>query len=224
MELNSKIIKSIFEALIEILLPSRCFGCQAKYQILCSNCLNNAQKSEREANNQIIALFDYHDPLIKRIIWSLKYHHLKALGIRLGQFLYENLLEYISEIREYTKGQKIIVIPVPISKKRFRIRGYNQALVIASGFCKSDKEEIFELRNDIVIKKIKTIPQARIKNRKDRLKNIRGAFAIKNQKKIKNRVIFVIDDVTTTGGTINEIIKILKKAKAKKVIGLAIAH
>ena len=56
------------------------------------------------------------------------------------------------------------------------------------------------------------------------MENVRGVFEIKNPEIVKGRTIVVIDDVTTTGGTISEIIKILKKAGAKKVVGFAVAH
>jgi predicted amidophosphoribosyltransferase len=76
----------------------------------------------------------------------------------------------------------------------------------------------------LVIKNINTKPQARIENRKERLKNLEGAFSVVDEQYIKARTIIVIDDVTTTGGTMNEISKILKSAGAKKVVGIAIAH
>ena len=88
----------------------------------------------------------------------------------------------------------------------------------------SHLEEIFELKNHIVFKKIDTLPQAKITNRKRRLENVRGVFDIKNPENIKGKTIIIIDDVTTTGGTILEIMKILKKSGAKKVIGFAVAH
>jgi ComF family protein len=223
-ELILQTFKSTINLFLEVLFPSKCLGCQIKGEILCSKCLSKIPPAEREIDSQIFAIFDYRDPLIKKVIWSLKYYHYQQLGFKLGKVLYENLLEDVSDIREFSKGQKIIVIPVPVSRKKFRIRGYNQALAIASGFCQSGGKEIFDLKKNIIIKKIETLPQARIKNRNERLKNIRGVFCLKNENKIKNRIIFIIDDVTTTGGTINEIIRIVKKAEAKKVIGLAVAH
>jgi competence protein ComFC len=168
-------------------------------------------------------LFSYQDETIKKSIWFLKYHNKKIIGEKLGKLLYENFLETINEARLYGMGQKIIITPVPISRNRKKHRGYNQSEIIAKGFYLANKE-IFELRNDIVIKIKDTTPQAKITNRNKRLKNMVGVFDIKNREIIKNRTIIVIDDVTTTGATINEIIKILQKNKAKKVIGLAIAH
>ena len=121
-------------------------------------------------------------------------------------------------------GRSIYVIPIPISNKKTKTRGYNQSMMIAKGFCNSEKSGALELKNGIVYKKIDTLPQAKITNKKRRLENVKGVFEIKNEEKIKGRTFIIIDDVVTTGGTMNEIMKILKKAGAKKVYGFAVAH
>jgi len=174
--------------------------------------------------NNIYAIYDYRDPLIKKAIWNLKYYHKLNLGNKLGKLLYENLLEELSEMKTFTSGNPIYVVPVPISKSRMKNRGYNQAEIIAKGFFISGDKETLQFRKDIIYKKFDTKPQARIANRKDRLNNVRGVFDIRSKDDISGKSFIVIDDVTTTGGTINEIIKILKKNGAKKVVGFAVAH
>jgi len=216
--------KIIRNFLLDILFPTKCLGCQIKSEILCDNCIQKIHLAERETDENILAVFDYRDVLMKKAIWELKYHHKRYLGEKLGQLLYEFLIEDISDIKISVSGRSIYVIPVPISNKKRKKRGYNQALAIAKGFCTSTNAGVFELKNNLVIKKIDTLPQAKITSRKRRLENIRGVFEVKNKEIIKGRTIIIIDDVTTTGGTINEIIKILKKAGAKKVIGFAVAH
>lgn len=138
--------------------------------------------------------------------------------------MYARLIEEIAELRTFSEGAGIILVPVPITNKRLRERGYNQAELIAKGLMQNDKEKIFELGKNIIVKTKDTLPQARIKNRNKRLKNVVGCFNVQNSSLVKNRTVIVIDDVTTTGGTINEAIKVLKKAGAKKVVGFAIAH
>ncbi|MCE9517599.1 hypothetical protein K8Q96_01195 [Candidatus Nomurabacteria bacterium] len=73
-------------------------------------------------------------------------------------------------------------------------------------------------------KKKDTIAQAKIKNRNQRIQNIRGAFLINENVDIAGRTIIVIDDVTTTGGTLKEAMSVLKKGGARKVYGFAVAH
>ncbi len=215
-----KIMNFIFDTL----LPIKCFNCKTKNQIFCQDCLEKTSKSKEYLQENMLAVFDYQDPIIKKAIWELKYHHRRYLGKKLGQLLYEHLLEDISEIRTMSLGQKIFIVPVPISKRKNKLRGYNQSEIIAKGFFESCRENIFELCNNMVYKKNETIPQAKISNKSKRLKNIKDTFGLNNSEMIEGRTIIIIDDVITTGATINEIIKILKKAKAKKVIGIAVAH
>ena len=217
-------IKKIKNFLLETLFPTKCLGCEEKNEILCNNCLVKISLAERETEDNILAVFDYRDPIIKKAVWELKYHHKRYIGEKLGQLLYEFLLEEISDMRTIVSGRPILVIPVPISNKKIKLRGYNQSLFIAKGFCDASEVGVFELKKDIIFKKINNIPQAKITNRKRRLENVRGVFDIKNEIVVKGRTIVVIDDVTTTGGTIGEIIKVLKKSGAKKVIGFAVAH
>jgi ComF family protein len=223
--MNSKLYhKKIKNFLLDILFPTKCLGCGAKSEILCEKCVLMIRSAERETEDKIIAVFDYRDSVIKRAIWELKYHHKRYLGERLGQLLYEYLMEEISEMKIDVAGRSILVIPVPISNKKMKKRGYNQALYIARSFCNCGGKEILELKNKIIFKSRETLPQARITNRKRRLENVRGVFDIKNEECVRGRTIIIVDDVTTTGGTISEIIKVLKKAGAKKVVGFAVAH
>ncbi len=219
--LNTKKIKNF---ILGVLFPSKCIGCELKDEILCNNCVQKIKLTERETENNILAVFDYRDEIIKKAIWELKYHHKKYVGEKLGKLLYEFLIEDISDLKTIVPGRSIYVIPVPISNKKTKYRGYNQSTSIAKGFCSQSGIGIFELKDKIIFKKIDTIAQAKITNRKRRLENVHGVFDIKDKEIVKGRTIIVIDDVTTTGGTINEIIKILKKSGAKKVLGFAVAH
>jgi ComF family protein len=216
--------KKAFIFFLELLFPSRCLGCHQTNDVLCNNCLSTIRLAERPTESDIMALYDYRDPIIKKAIWQLKYYHSPYLGQKLGLILYEGFLEEIINIQIFSQGSPILVIPVPISAERKKDRGYNQSEIIAKNFCLAANSNIFDLANNIIFKNKITVAQAKIKNRNERLKNIKGAFEIKNSALIKNRTIIIIDDVTTTGGTILEIIKILKKAGAKKIVGLAVAH
>lgn len=216
--------KQIKNLLIDLLFPIKCLGCGIKEKILCDNCILKIRLAERETDKNILAVFDYRDEIIKKAIWALKYHHKRYLGEKLGHLLYEFLIEDISDLKIQVSGRSIYVIPVPISNQKTKLRGYNQSLSIAKGFCSEAKINTFEIKNNIVFKKLNTIPQAKISSRKERLENVKGVFELKNENMIKGRTIIIIDDVTTTGGTISEIIRILKNAGAKKVIGFAVAH
>lgn len=223
--MNKSLFKKTFNWILDIIFQENCLGCKSKGEIICSKCVVCLRSRERETSSGIMAAYDYRDPIIKNAIWKLKYHRNRHLGIMLGQLLYETMIEEISDIRLLAKGQPILVVPVPLSPKKVKVRGYNQAKAIAENFCDCESEEkIFELVDNVVVKKLDTEPQARISNRNSRLKNVRGVYEITRPDIVKGRIVIVIDDVTTTGATMTEIIKIIKSSGAKKVLGLALAH
>lgn len=214
---------NILKILIEFIFPEKCLGCNKKGVILCDLCLSQIHSAERETARNIIACFDYRDPIIKNALWALKYKNKRHVGEILGHELYERTLEDVADIK-ILSGTSILVIPVPLSVARKKERGYNQAEIIAKHFIAHAPAGTFELIPDTVIKIKNTPQQARIANRNKRLVNIKNAFRIKDDVIVRGRTIIVIDDVTTTGGTISEIMKLLKKSGAKKVVGFAVAH
>lgn len=223
MELIYK-IKSLTNSFLSLVFNEKCIGCEKKGKTICKTCIDNLKMTNKDIDNGIWALYDYRDPLVKKLIWNLKYYKYRYIGEILGEKLYNEFIEELSGIKILSIGQPIIIIPVPISKERRRKRGYNQSEVIVNGLKKNSPYNMFEVLDNIIIKKSNTVPQARINNKRLRLKNIKGTFILKNEEIIKNRIILIVDDVTTTGGTILEIKHLLEKAGAKKIIGLTVAH
>jgi competence protein ComFC len=107
---------------------------------------------------------------------------------------------------------------VPLSKKRLIRRGYNQSQIIASELSRLTKADLYQ---DLVkIKETKT--QVGL-TRKERIKNLEGAFALKNERKLAGKRVVLIDDVITTGATLDQCASVLKKAGAREVWGLTVA-
>ncbi len=221
-------MRNVLENILEICFPDYCVGCHTKGSLLCELCIQKTRHPERDLPKNIKASCDYRDPQIKRALHFLKYYKKKRLGTILGAIVYERLLEDIADIRMYTLGSPILLIPVPLSKQRKRVRGYNQAFEIARGIqiaAKENKQELlFEISTTAVEKTKETKQQAKIKNRKERLQNLKNCFQVKNQALVHNRTIIIIDDITTTGSTLGELIAVLTDAGAKKVVGFAVAH
>ena len=194
---------------------------------LCIQCLSSFPMAERENAKWIFPLFDYRHPPIKKALWFFKYKGKKRLVNIFAETLYDKIMEELSDLATLENFSNPILIPIPLSKKRYRERGYNQAELICRELIK-----INNLRHSIDIKletNILTKPkdaehQARIHNRSERLKNILNSFAVEHEEYIKNRNIILIDDITTTGATLNEARKILKKSGARKIIAFTIAH
>jgi ComF family protein len=116
-----------------------------------------------------------------------------------------------------------IIIPIPVHKNSLKERGYNQSEIIAKNIISFDNEKIFKIEPNALSKIKETPHQSKLKNKNDRLKNLKDCFYA-DEKIVKNKNIILIDDVITTGTTMLEATKTLKKAEAKKVIGFSIAH
>lgn len=220
-------IHIIYKNIINNLLPMYCIGCKKKNEVICNNCMSHIHTAEREPARNINAIYDYRDPIIKKVVWELKYKNKKVYAEILGKNMYDEMLEEISNLNIFSRGSPILIIPVPLSNKRIKERGYNQSELIAKAMINLSSPKIMQLENNIITKDKETLPQARIINRNKRLANIKGAFKFKNENMknyVKGKTIIIVDDVTTTGGTIHEIMKLLKDAGVKKVVGFAVAH
>jgi competence protein ComFC len=215
---------SLLNTILNIVFPVNCISCGKSGKDLCLDCLGTFTPAERETAKWIFPLYDYRNPLIKKSIWLLKYKGKKRIAGVFAEVLYEGILEELSDLILLENFRKPLLIPIPLSSKRKRERGFNQTELICQEIKKLDTENILILEKNVLIKPKDGEHQARIENRAKRLKNIIGSFSIKNIDKIKNRNIILIDDVTTTGATLSEAYKILKQNGAKKIIAFAIAH
>lgn len=239
----------IFNTILNVIFPVNCISCKKNGSDLCTKCLLDSPSAERESATWIFPLFDYRHPPIKKSIWLLKYKGKKKLANIFAEIMYGKIIEELSELSILNNFYEPILIPVPLSKKRYRERGYNQAQLICEELIKIQEKnyltppsaplsllrrgaggevnilnENFTLENNVLIKVKETEHQANIKERKDRLKNLIGSFSVKNPEIIKNKNIILIDDVLTTGTTLTEAKKILKQSGARKVIAFTIAH
>jgi ComF family protein len=119
------------------------------------------------------------------------------------------------EFRDYS-----LIIPVPLHIKKLRKRGFNQSIILANSLGKKWQIPI----NFSLLKRSKfTLTQTGL-DKKERERNIKGAFEVKDKTKIAGRNIILIDDVYTTGATLNECAKKLIKAGAQKVAVLTLAR
>jgi competence protein ComFC len=217
--------------ILDIIFPVKCISCGKSGVDLCLNCLGDAPGAERESARWIFPLYDYRHPSIKKSLWLLKYKGKRRLANIFAEVIYDKILEELSELSVMENFKNIVLIPIPLAPRRYRERGFNQAELICRELIKINniRDSVnIKLENNILIKPKDTEHQARIKDRRVRLKNLSGSFAVKNTeeniRKIKNRNIILIDDITTTGATLTEAKKVLKKSGARKVIAFTVAH
>lgn len=160
--------------------------------------------------DRIIAAFAY-DGQLKEIIHQYKYEDAYILSKDLAK----GLIPIVRKLENY-KGYDLTF--VPLSPTKIRSRGYNQAKLLADEVAKKLKLKIVDLMERLPQDETQVISQTKIA----RKKNIKGVFKIKENAEIPKKII-LIDDVVTTGATVEEATKILKKAGAQEVIVLALA-
>ena len=215
---------SFLNTILNLVFPINCICCGKNNVNLCIKCMSSFPEAERESLEWVFPLYDYRHPPVKKAIRLLKYKGKREFAKIFAEIIYGRIMEELSDFIIFNNFQKPILMPIPLSKKRIRERGFNQTSLICAELVKLDKNQNFILEKNILTKIKNGEHQANIENRQERLKNIVGSFSVKNPESIKGGNIILIDDVTTTGATLNEAKKTLRKAGAKKIIAFAVAH
>lgn len=198
-------------SLLTLLFPPRCFGCGKNMETICKRCLTLARKSLSAPLPFIESYYDFRDPLIKRAIHAVKYKHRKELLKPLVQ--YAILMHPL-----FKQSTNFILIPVPMTSFRKLLRGYNHAEEIARII---NDHSAFPLRTDVLTRARHTKRQAKTLKKAERLTNQRGSFA---SSRVDGLHVLVIDDVSTTGATLEEARNILLAAGAASVQAFTLAH
>ncbi len=173
-----------------------------------------------------LVLFEYGSSLVRKAIWEIKFRGNRKIAKLLATILYDELLEKLSEEKIFggsSLRELPLLLPIPISAKRFRERGWNQCEIIADEMTRLDEGKNFEVRKNILVKNKNTSDQVG-KGRAERLKNLKNAFVVKNEELVKDKFVIVLDDVVTTGATTEEAGRALRACGARGILFLAIAH
>ena len=200
----------IFKKILAVLFPQKCLGCKKENEILCPVCLGKINRPDTPYLKGVHIASNYQDLVLKKALWMLKYQGVKQLAKPLAELIRERIWKKL-ETKDW------LIVPIPLSSKKLRHRGYNQAELIA-------RELSDDISAGILFKKFHTKSQVEVKDKEERLANIVGSFEARNSEKIKGKKIILIDDVCTTGATMSEAKKVLKSAGAKKVTGVVVAR
>ena len=203
------------EYILDIFFPKRCIICSKTQEAgskmcLCPVCHENMFLTFHNPRLPYQRYFDkyafclpYIDN-IKNSVLNLKFRNQYTLAFTFGCIMAEKLEnEDISDID--------MVVPVPISKRRKKDRGYNQTELITKQMCSITGLEM----HGETLEKIKEIPPLSSMNKTDRINAVKGAYKVCGD--VRGKVILLTDDVYTTGSTVNECARILKKNGAKEV-------
>lgn len=217
-------IKTISNSVVDIIYPNHCTICSTDLHhnesYLCLNCKYDLPYIEHSEINlkslqklfwgranvqQIFALLNYQKGnQTQKILHQLKYNKKTKLAQHFG----EMMGDLIQSSEKYA-----YLIPVPLHPKKKRIRGFNQSTVIANGMHKSTDIPVLEK----VIKRIQFNKSQTNFTKYDRWDNVKSIFSVAQPKLLKNKHVILIDDVLTTGATIEACVKELLKVEGCQV-------
>lgn len=160
----------------------------------------------------VSALFPYSDPLIKDMVWALKYRR----NTHIAGLFAEALKRFLDD----SVVQNPVLVPLPLSRQRFRSRGYNQVDLVLDAL---NKKNGIVVEKDALVRVRDTVPQTTLP-REQRLTNLKGAFKVVDVPKIVGNNVILVDDVSTTGTTLREARRALMDGGASTVHCVALAH
>lgn len=215
-------MKSLLSDFSHLFFPHVCIGCGSdilddKHQ-LCLRCIselpvtnffsqpgNPVEKTfygRMQVRNGGSGYFFTKDSLLQTLIYELKYKGNKDIGNYLGQLL-GKFLVYNNRFEDVD-----VLVPLPLNPKREKKRGYNQAAALCAGIATVWKKPIID---KAVVRKVYTETQTR-RGRITRWENMEGVFAVADDSALKNKHILLVDDVITTGASLeacgSEILKV----------------
>lgn len=205
----------LFSGLLDLFFPKLCVGCQFEGKFLCQSCEKELWRVQHQADeDKVVSCGSYHrDLVLKRLISLFKYKFSKESGTLLLKLMIRVWACYSQKL-----GTEVLSVPVPLHKSRKNYRGFNQAAFLAEGLAKSFSSLNFY---DCLRRFKKGRVQAGL-NRMERANNLKGGIFLEGI--VQNKKVLLIDDVTTTGATLQECREVLKRAGAKEVWALVLAR
>lgn len=235
---QKNVVDNLVDKFLSLVFPKRCVSCGAAGQLICSGCEEQFVYSEiqvcPECNKAAIggfthalcvksysaersvSIFKYSGPA-KEAIGQIKYYGVKILVPK----LVELSTSYLSSL-DISFGSDSIFIPVPIHPIKRLERSFNQAECIAMELSKKLGPKVL---SDILIRKEDTVSQTSL-DRAQRELNVKGVFSLsctQDANLVSGRDVVIIDDVFTTGATLRECAKVIKRAGARYVYLFALA-
>jgi ComF family protein len=226
-------ITGLARAALDLLFPQWCIGCGREGSIVCASCMSSlvaivppccprCGRPVDESGNcdnctgtlrnidGIRAPFLFQG-LVRQAVHEFKYRNLRTLGT----FLARQLAEYLAE----NPVPADVLMPVPLHPRRLKERGYNQSSLLARHLSRLTGLDVTE---NVLIRCKHTTALAKSASREARQENIKGSFTVAGEE-LRQKNIILIDDVSTTGSTLEACAEVLKIAGAERVWGLVVA-
>lgn len=219
-------IKTYLKDFVNLFFPDLCIVCNNhllnQEELICTSCLFHLPKTNfhKQIDNPVSKLFwgrtklEYATGLFffnkgskyQSMMHQFKYHGKKEIGFVLGRY-------FGSQIKESVFNEIDVIIPVPLHKSKLRKRGYNQSEWLGMGMAKSLNKPLDILS---LVRSVATETQTR-KSRFDRWKNVEKIFQITDHKMLEGKHVLIVDDVVTTGSTLEACVSAVLEVKNTKV-------
>lgn len=221
--------------LVDILFPKKCLACGREGRYVCKECvgaqellkqlcpycekvsidgLTHASCLRKLGLNGVYSLWPY-EGVIREAILKLKYKFARLIAEELSEYIYL----FLKDVPIFPKGS--VLTPIPLYWLRENFRGFNQSEVIAKTL---SKKLGWSFEEDVLLRKKLRLPQTMLAGKKRR-ENIRGVFTLNPKYKYSLSQSYILfDDVYTTGSTLKEAAKVLKRNGVTRVWGLTIAR
>jgi ComF family protein len=224
-------------SLLDLVFPKTCLGCGSSGSYICPDCLAKVRTAQpicpycerasidgvthircqkKLGIDGLISIWEY-EGVIRKAILALKYKYATLIGQELSNCF---LSAAKSQSTKYLLHVNASLVPIPIFWLRQNVRGFNQSIEVGKIVSESLSLKFIP---DLLIKKQPTVPQAELSGNMRR-QNLRGVFSLNTKYPTLDAEYIIFDDVFTTGSTVCEAAKVLKRAGAKKVWGLTIAR
>lgn len=232
---------------LDTLFPISCLACGKEASFICSACQINLTELKHQRcmgchkhapfgithphcqkpamAEGLISFFDYHDERVSEIVIKGKYSFIPNAYALLGKLMAEKIVSS----HEHLLRDEYFLVPIPLSPWRKRWRGFNQSDVLCQELSLRLGWEVLP-----ALQRVKHTKTQKDLKRGDRIKNVANAFALSpltqghsgqgELPSVKNKNLILVDDITTTGSTLLEAVKILKHHGATKVICLTVAR
>ncbi|MCL6476719.1 MAG: ComF family protein [Firmicutes bacterium] len=232
-------MQTAWQEVLDALYPPRCAACaQVGYKYWCADCLSRVSYIAPPVCTKCGTPIDpegfcpscpthpllleavraaaHYEGAVKDAIHRLKYAAKPAVAPALAQLLIQAWHSALSEPLHAAQG----VIPIPIHRERERERGFNQSVLLARHFCHAVGLSLWD---DVLVRAVYRQPQVGL-NAAQRAQNVKDAFRVVRSEEIASKSVLLMDDVWTTGSTLNEAARALLQVGAAHVFALTVAH
>lgn len=229
-----KVLTDLVDDFLSLLFPRICYGCgnhlMRNEKVICTECQVVIPRTDyhNQPGNPVeqlfwgrcvitkAAAFSYYTrgSRIRKLIHNLKYNGIQEIGIELGS-IYGNLLRSSGFLNDVD-----LILPVPLHPSRERKRGFNQSRLICEGISSVSGIEVLA---DALVRPVKTQTQTR-RSRFERWTNVEGIFELRTPTELEGKHVLIVDDVITTGSTIEACVNELSKVEGVSVSVVALAY